>query len=160
MRQCNWSSHASQLHLLHAHPILSGSPSVRSKPIPLSSFFPSFDMPHQLESAHLRTLFEPALQAYEERAGVSLAQHPLAINLQSCDTVEAITGHLRDHAQPFIDLQGSDRITVSIKSIVTILSKISSAPSLVDAFGPVRQNTFMPCLTPLTFIYRHSHLRG
>jgi len=121
-------------------------------------------MTHQSESASARfqALFEPALQAYERKAGVSLAQHPLAIKLQSCDTVEAITGLLQDQARAFRDLQGSDKIMTSIKMIVSILSKLSSATSLVDAFGLVRRKVLIACLISLTFInfiYRYSHLR-
>jgi len=94
-------------------------------------------MAHQSESARFQTLFGPALQAYEKKAGVSLAQHPLAVKLQSCDTVEAITGLLQDQAQAFAHLQGSDKIMKSIRMAVPILSKITSAASLADAFGLV-----------------------
>ena len=95
-------------------------------------------MAHQPESARLQAHFEPALQAYEKKAGVSLAQHPLTIKLQNCNSVEAITGLLQDRARAFLYLQGSDKIMESIKTTVSILSKLSSAPSLSDAFGPVR----------------------
>jgi len=67
-----------------------------------------------------------------------LAQHPLAIKLQNCGSVEAITGLLQDQACAFGDLQGSDKIMKSIKTTVSILSKLSSAASLADAFGLVR----------------------
>jgi len=115
-------------------------------------------MAHQSESTRFQALFEPALQAYEKKAGVSLAQHPLAIKLQSCDTVEAITGLFQDQAQAFAHLQGSDKIMKSIRITVPILSKFSSAASFADAFGLVRRNGFS-CVTSLTFVYRHSHLR-
>ena len=116
-------------------------------------------MAHQSEYARFQALFEPALQAYEKKADVSLAQHPLAIKLQSYDTVEAITGLFQDQAQAFRHLQGSDKIMKSIKTTVSILSKLSSAASLADAFGLVRQNLLTACLTPLTFVYRRSRLR-
>ena len=116
-------------------------------------------MAHQFGSARFQALFEPALQAYEKKAGVSLAQHPLAIKLQSCDTVEAITGLLQDQAQAFVHLQGSDKIMKSINITVSILSKISTAASLPDAFGPVRKKGLMACFTSLKFICRHFHLR-
>ena|SRR5712691_9874050 len=96
-------------------------------------------MAHQSESARLNALFEPALQVYEKTAGVYLAQHPLAIKLQSCDSVEAITGLLQDQAQPFRDMQGSDKIMKSLKTTVSILSKLSFAAPLADALGLVRQ---------------------
>jgi hypothetical protein len=94
-------------------------------------------MTHQSESARFQAHFEPALRAYEKKAGVSLAQHPLVIKLQNCDSVEAVTGLLQDQARAFGELQGSDRIMTSIKTTVSMLSKLSSAPSLADAFGLV-----------------------
>ena len=109
-------------------------------------------MGYQADSAHLRALFKPALQEYEEKAGVSLAQHPLAIKLRNCDSVEAVTGLLRDQARPFMDLQGSDKIMKSIKSTVSILSKLSSATSLADAFIPVHQQELVVYFTSLTSI--------
>jgi len=109
-------------------------------------------MAHLSESVRFQALFGPALQAYEKLAGVSLTQHPLAVKLHRCDSIEAITGLLQDQAQTFRHLQGSDKIMKSLKAIVSILSKLSSASSLADAFGLVRQNGFMACLTSLTFI--------
>ena len=94
-------------------------------------------MAHQTESARFHALFEPALQAYEKQAGVSLTQHPLAIKLQSCDSVDAITGIFQDQAQAFRDLQGSDRIMKSLKTTVLMISKLSSAASLADAISLV-----------------------
>jgi hypothetical protein len=95
-------------------------------------------MTQQPESARFQAHFEPALRAYEKKAGVSLAQNPLAIKVQNCDSVEAVTGLLQDQARALGDLQGSDRIMKSVKMTVSILSKLSSAASLADAFGPVR----------------------
>ena len=95
-------------------------------------------MAQQSESPRFQAHLEPALRAYENKAGVSLAQHPLAIKLQNCDSVEAVTGILQDQARALGDFQGSDRIMKSIKTTVSILAKLSSASSLADAFGPVR----------------------
>ena len=107
-------------------------------------------MAYQPQSARFQALFEPALQAYEKTAGVSLTQHPLAIKLQSCDSVEAVSGLLQDQAQAFAHLQESDKIMKSIKMTVSILSKISSAASLADASGLVRQKGLMAYVTSLT----------
>ena len=113
-------------------------------------------MAHPSESARLQALFESALQEYEKKTGVYFAQHPLAIKLQSCHTVEAITGLLHDQAQAFRDLQGSDKIMKSLITTVSILSKLSSTASL--AFGLVRQKGFMAFLPSLNLIYSRSHL--
>jgi len=107
-------------------------------------------MAYQPQSARFQALFEPALQAYEKTAGVSLTQHPLAIKLQSCDSVEAVSGLLQDQAHAFRHLQGSDKIMKSLKTTVSILSKLSSAASLAGAFGLVRQEELVACLTSLT----------
>ena len=115
-------------------------------------------MAHRSESAHFQALLESALRAYEKKAGVSLAEHPLALKFQNCDTVDGITAIFQDRAQTFRDLQGSDKIMKSIRTTVSILSKLSSAASLADVFGLVLQGALMICLTPLTFFcYRHSH---
>jgi len=100
-------------------------------------------MAHRSESARFQVPLEHALQAYEEKARVSLTQHPLAIKLQTCDSVEAITGFLQDQAQAFRNLQGSDKIMKSLRTTVSILSKLSSAASLSDAFGLVHHKG--PC---------------
>src|SRR6266705_3369310 len=123
------------MHVPLSHQFLTANSSSSSTP----HFFPSRDMAHQSESTRFQALFESALQAYEKKAGVSLAQHPLAIKLQNSDSVEAITGILQDQAQAFRDFQGSDKIMKSLKTTVSILFKLSSAASLADAVGLVRQ---------------------
>ena len=140
---------------LSRHRFLAANSSPSSRP----HFFPRLDMTHQSESARFQALFGPALQAYEKMAGVSFTQHPLAIKLQSCDSVDAITGLLQDQAQAFSHLQGSHRIMKSLKTTVSILSKLSSAASRANPLGSVRQKGLTACLTSLTFIYRHPHLR-
>jgi hypothetical protein len=116
-------------------------------------------MAHQSVSAGFQALFESALQAYENKAGVSLSQHPLAIKLHSCDTVEAITDLFQDQVQAFNHFQGSDRIMKSIKMTVSVLSKVASTASLNnDAFGLVCQKGLRACLKFLTFLFRPSHL--
>ena len=95
-------------------------------------------MAHRPESARFEAPFKHALETYEKKTGVSLTQHPLAIKLQNCDSVEAITGILHNQVRAFGNLQGSDKIMKSIETTVSIISKLSSATSLVDAFGVVR----------------------
>ena len=91
-------------------------------------------MAHQSESICFQALFEPALQAYEKKAGILLARHPLALKLQSCDSVEAITGIFQDQARVFGDLQGSDRIMESMRGIISISSKLVHQQELVECF--------------------------
>ena len=152
MRQCNRPSPITPTYVpLSRHQFLAANSSPSSR----AYFFPS-DMAHQSESPRFQALFESALQEYEKKTGVYFAQHPLAIKLQSCHTVEAITGLLQDQAQAFMDLQGSDKIMKSLITTVSILSKLSSTAPL--AFGLVRQKGFIASLPSLNFIYSRSHL--
>ena len=116
-------------------------------------------MTHRPESVRFQALLEHALEMYEKKAGVSLTEHPLAIKLQNCDSVEAITGILQDQARAFGDLQGSDKMMKSIRTTVSVLSKISSAASLADAFGVVRQQELVARFVPLTVSYSYLNPR-
>jgi hypothetical protein len=89
--------------------------------------------------ARFQALFDEALQAYQQRTGVNLVTHPLALKLQNCHSTEDITQLLQDQAQTFSDFQENDRIVKSIKTIVSILSPLSTVASLVGASGVVRQ---------------------
>ena len=68
--------------------------------------------------------FESALRAYE--MGVTLAEYPFAVQLQSCISVESIMAILKYKARAFSGLQGNDRILKSMESSVSILSKLST----------------------------------
>jgi hypothetical protein len=101
-------------------------------------------MADQSGSAHLQALFESALQVYERKTGVTLAQHPLAVQLESCHSVGDVTTLLQGKAQPFSGHRASNNIMKSIKSIVSSLTPLSEAVTLSEALGPVRQNVLMP----------------
>jgi len=96
-------------------------------------------------------LFEAALQDYQKNASVTLASHPLAMQLQSRHSVESITTILLGQAQSFREFPGSDRLMESIKSIVSILSRLSTTPSLGDAVGLVCHKALVAYSTALTF---------
>ena len=108
-------------------------------------------MSGQSESSRLSALFESALQDYEQKTKISLANHPLAEQLENCHSVEGLAAILRGQARANSAYQGSDRIMKSIKTTVSILTPLSSAASLADTFGLVCQNVLMACSTYLTF---------
>jgi hypothetical protein len=107
-------------------------------------------MAHPPRSTDFRALFESALLGYEEKTGITLADHPLAVQLQSCHSVESITAFLQGQAQAISNIRENDRIMKSIKTSVSILSLLSTADSLADAFDLVRQKAVMACFTSLT----------
>jgi hypothetical protein len=96
-------------------------------------------MTDQSGSSHFRSLFESALQSYEKQSGVVLAEHPLAVQLQTCHSVESVVALLQGQAQAFGDFRGSDRAMKSIGSTVSLLTRLASIASLGDAIGFVRQ---------------------
>jgi hypothetical protein len=97
------------------------------------------------ESTWFRARLESALQAYEETAGVILAEHPLAVELQSCHSVESSATVLKYEANSLGDpLGGSDRIIRPIERIVSILFTLSST-NLGDADSSVRQQVMTGC---------------
>jgi hypothetical protein len=94
-------------------------------------------MSDQSGSPPFQALFESALKEYENQTGVPLANHPLAEQLQNCQSVESITSLLQEQAQAFIQFRRSDKIFKSLKSVVSALSKVSATATLGQAIGMV-----------------------
>jgi hypothetical protein len=97
--------------------------------------------------AHLQA---SALQAYEKTTGTTLAQHPLAKQLESCHSIEDTTSLLQRQVEAVNDSQANDRIMKAIKTTVSILSSLSDAASLADTVGLVREKALKPSFRPLT----------
>jgi hypothetical protein len=122
--------------------------------------FTAHDMAEHSRSARFQELFESALQAYEKKTGIILAQHPLSVQLQSCHSARDITALLQGRAQAFSDFRTGDRIMMSIKATVSIITPLSDAASLVDAIGLVRQKALVtPFASLIVFLRHHSHPR-
>ena len=100
-------------------------------------------MGDQLESTRFRALFESALQTYDEQTGITLAEHPLTVQLRNCRSVGAITSLLQDQIPPSSDLERNHKIMTSIKSTISILATLSTAPAFAWAIGLVRQKPLM-----------------
>ena len=115
-------------------------------------------MTDQLGSSRFQALLESAVQAYEKKAGVTLADlgDSLGIQIHSSHSVDHLTTLLYDKAQAFDDLQQCDRIFKSIKATVSILTPISAVESVADQ---VRQGPRgLSCI--FDRFYRHcSHMR-
>ena len=92
-------------------------------------------MANQSESVSFQTSHESALLRYEKKTDVTLFEHPLALQFQSCNSVEDFNNLLQDNAK---DIRESERITKPMKTIVSILIPLSSDASLLDAVGLVR----------------------
>ena len=102
-------------------------------------------MGDQSRSTHFRALFESALQAYEKKTGITLAKHPLTVQLQSCPSVEAITTLLQDQIGASSDSVGNERIMESIQNTISILSTLSATTALDWAIDLVCQKALVSC---------------
>jgi hypothetical protein len=88
-------------------------------------------MASQSGSAQFQVLFNSALQAYQETTGIALTEHPLAMNLQTCHSIDDITTLLQGRTQAFSDSRQRDRLIGAIKNTVSFLNPLSDAVSLV-----------------------------
>ena len=116
------------------------------------------DMTGQQGPTRFQVLLESALQAYEKRPGVMLADlgHPLAARLQNCHSADDITALLQGRAQGFGDPRQRNRIFKAIRGTVSTLTPSSVAYVADD----VSQKTLIDPLTSLTNFHRHySHTR-
>jgi hypothetical protein len=107
-------------------------------------------MSDQAGSYPFQTLFDSALQDYEKQTGIRLADHPLAEQLQNCQSVESVTALLQEQAranQAFGKFRESDKIFKSLKSVVSTLSRVSAIAAFSQAIGTV-------CPWPLIVIPR------
>jgi hypothetical protein len=104
-------------------------------------------------STRFRSLFESALAEYEKKTGITLAEHPLAIQLQSCHSIESTTALLQGQAQAFSKFRGRDRAIKSINNTLSILTTLSDTAILGDSIGLVRHNLLVVYSTALTVFF-------
>lgn len=87
--------------------------------------------------SHFQVLFESALRDYEKKTGIALANHPLAEQLQTCQSADSVTALLQEQARAFSEFRESNKIMRSLKNVVSVLSKISATAALGQHFGTV-----------------------
>ena len=97
-------------------------------------------MSDQSGPSHFQALFEAAFRDYEKQTGKTLANHPLAEKLQSCDSVESVTAVLRKQTETSSEIRGKNKVLKPLKNVLSVLHKLSSASSvnLVHHLGLVR----------------------
>jgi hypothetical protein len=83
-------------------------------------------MSDQSGPSRLQVLFESAFQDYEKQTGIVLAKHPLAEQLQECDSVESVTAVLHGQTQAFSEFRGKDKFMKLLRNAVSILHKLSA----------------------------------
>ena len=86
---------------------------------------------------HFHALFASTLQGYKQNTGISLAEHPLTLQLQNCRSVESIASLMQDQIRTSSDFGENDRLGGSIKEALSILSTLSATAPLDWAIGSV-----------------------
>jgi phage-related protein len=79
-------------------------------------------MSQSSSSSTFPALFDAALQDYEDKIGSSLINHPLAKELQECDSVGSITAILEEQARIFREFRDHGKLVNSFKHLVDVLS--------------------------------------
>jgi hypothetical protein len=99
------------------------------KPVPLLSaqiMSQAHPIASSSSSSNFQSLFNAALEAYEKKTKCKLISHPLAAQLQSCDSPTAILSILQDLVQHFDRRRSSDkRLTNWLNPTVNVLYAFS-----------------------------------
>ena len=95
-------------------------------------------MSHPSPSSTFESLFDVALQDYENHTGTKLADHPLAKQLEACDSVDSVTSFLQKRARAFHEFRGEDgKFMRSLKRVVHVLYSLSTNAALTESIGLV-----------------------
>jgi hypothetical protein len=107
-------------------------------------------------SSILESLFQDALQGYEDQTGEKLIDHPLTQKLEQCTSAESITAVLQEHAQAFDEFRRVEcKVVKPLKCIVHILHTLSTDKTLRKAISLVRR--IVPESMDLFRLYFYSH---
>jgi hypothetical protein len=75
----------------------------------------------------LEASFEAALHDYEAQTGMRLIEHPLARQLESCNSVESITAVLQEQARDLTEFRrDEDKVMKPLKRVVHVLHVFST----------------------------------
>ena len=120
------------------------SPSVRQNTRPQCSLFLSFTsffyaLSTRTMSQIFQSVFNAALDAYENKTKTRLLTHPLTAQLQSCDSPAAILSVLQGLIQQFDHRRRSDeRLTNWLSPTISVLYTFSS--TIGQGLGLVSRN--------------------
>ncbi len=142
----------------HIHHLLS-SPTVCRSSL-LSHISSIFDMSQSSSSSTFHVLFNAALQDYKDKTGTNLIDHPIAKQLETCESVDSITSTLQEQAQSFREFRENDgKLMKALYSSIDFLCAPSISSTLNEAIGlVVRLKAFGEVACSL-WPYGHSHSR-
>jgi hypothetical protein len=147
---CTWAharaaTYRYLLLIVHHHRV--SSPSPRS----IMSSAPSTST-STLQS-NFASIFNAALQSYKRKTKQDLPSHPLFINLEPCNSPEAVLTVLREQVPAFNQSQtGDEGLPKWVTPTVNVLSSFSE--TIGQGIGVV---SVQRTIKALIFIFRHSH---
>jgi hypothetical protein len=101
------------------------------------------------DSSRFELLFDVALKDYEKQTGTKLRDHPLAKQLETCDTVESITAFFQEQVLVFRKSQAEDgKVMKPLKCAVHVLHTLSTSTALGEGIGLVRSMGLWMCSRP------------
>jgi hypothetical protein len=90
-------------------------------------------------SSRFQAIFQAALNSYQKQAKKDLLTHPLASQLQSCESTAAILAILQAQVQEFDKSRGDERLAKWLGPTVNVLcafsATISGGVSLVHLYS-------------------------
>jgi hypothetical protein len=93
------------------------------------------------EPSIFESLFQSALEEFEKETKINLEGHPLAAQLEHCDSVESITNLLHDQACTFRQFRGNDSKLMTVLNCTTQgLHMLSGVVTVGGAVGFVCWN--------------------
>jgi hypothetical protein len=101
-------------------------------------------MSQSSSSPTFQALFDAALRHYEDKIGSRLINHPLAKQLQECDSAGSITAILEEQARIFREFRDHEKLVNSLKNLVDVLS----SPFISTVFGQATDLVVRPKGTP------------
>ena len=82
-------------------------------------------------SFQFQSLFNAALQQYADQTGTKIDDHPIAKQLESCDSLDSICSVLQEYAQRFAKSRGDDgRIMTCLNRTIHVLYTLSTSTVL------------------------------
>ena len=81
-------------------------------------------------SSHFQAIFQAALKSYRKQTKEDLLTHPLASQLQSCESTASVLAILQDQVREFEkNSEGDERLTKWLGPTVNVLTAFSAALS-------------------------------
>jgi hypothetical protein len=104
------------------------------------------------DSQKLFDLFTASLEEYEKQAGIALSKHPLAEQLRYSDSAETVIAILQEQVllvPASSEFGGTDRITKSLCSIVSVTFTLSVSLDLSWVSSKMLIDCIVPSLMPI-----------